>query len=159
VSTVPQTPRPTRPDGPAGGIQRQRPIELPTSTCRELLAQHDIGRVAWTAADGPQLYPISYVWFDDQLVFRTSPYGVLSELLQPTTVVVEVDELDQSRRAGWSILVRGHAEGRAAPDDLVRLWSRDGAVPWIGGDRSIFIGVRPDQITGRLFGRGLSDRP
>ena len=156
---MPAAASPERPDGPYGGIDRRRPTELPTSTCRELLARHDVGRVAWTAADGPQLYPISYAWFDEQLVFRTSPYGVLSELVQPTAVVLEVDELDPTRRMGWSILVRGQAQGMAAPDELVRLWSVDGAVPWVGGSRGIFIGVRPDQISGRLFGHGRFDQP
>ena len=45
------------------------------------------GRIAWQAANGPQILPITYTWHDDGLVFRTSPYGVLSELVRPKAVV------------------------------------------------------------------------
>ena len=101
-----------------------------------------MGRIAWTAADGPQLFPVSYVWHDGQVIFRTSPYGVLSELVQRTAVVFEVDDIDQERRLGWSILVRGCAAG-IAPDELTRPAVMTAALPWASGHRNLIIAVTP----------------
>ncbi len=125
--------------------------DLSSERCRELLADHDVGRIAWNAAHGPQLYPISYAWNDGMVVFRTSPYGTLSELIRATDVVFEVDDLDVKRRTGWSVIVRGVASGVASPAELTRLWTIDGAVPWSGGIRNVFIGIVPRHITGRSF--------
>ena len=63
--------------------------------CQELLESQSIGRVAWQAADGPQILPVTYACHDGTIIFRTSPYGVLSELVRPTDVALEIDELDQ----------------------------------------------------------------
>ena len=124
--------------------------DLSAAQCLELLARRHVGRIAWTAADGPQLFPISYVWHDDQVIFWTSPYGVLSELVRRTAVVFEVDDVDQDRRLGWSILVRGCAVG-AAPDELTRPSVLSAALPWVGGHRNLIIAVTPAEITGRRF--------
>jgi hypothetical protein len=123
--------------------------------CRELLQSSDLGRVAWQTAEGPQILPVTYVCHGDSLVFRTSPYGPLSELIQPTDVALEVDELDQQRRSGWSVVVQGRAAAVAEPAELVHLWAVAGLVPWAPGVRNVFIQVTPRRISGRL----LSHKP
>lgn len=125
-------------------------IEL--DRCRALLALHSVGRIAWTAADGPQLFPVSYHWIDGLVVFRTSPYGILSELVQRTAVVFEVDEIDEIDRVGWSVIVRGRAAGTAFPDRLGRPSPMIDTSPWGSGHRSLVIGVTPTEISGRYFG-------
>ncbi|HEU4546941.1 MAG TPA: pyridoxamine 5'-phosphate oxidase family protein [Microlunatus sp.] len=136
---------------PTRGSHRRFTYEdLTAAQCHELLGQRHVGRIAWTAADGPQLFPISYVWHDDNVIFRTSPYGVLSELVHRTAVVFEVDDIDQNRRLGWSILVRGRAVG-IAPDELTRPSVMSAALPWASGHRNLIIAVAPDEITGRRF--------
>jgi hypothetical protein len=124
------------------------PISPPR--CQELLQSHSIGRIAWQAADGPQILPVTYAWHDGTIIFRTSPYGVLSELIRPTDVAMEIDELDQESRQGWSVLVQGRAQGVAEPDQLVRMWTVGGVVPWASGVRNVFIQVIPHQISGRI---------
>lgn len=124
---------------------------LSSRRCRELLATADVGRVGWSAAHGPQIFPVSYAWYDDLVIFRTSPFGVLSELTRRTLAVFEVDEVDPTGHSGWSVLARGYAEAIAAPSSLARLWTRDGAVPWAGGLRELFIAITVTQLTGRAF--------
>ena len=119
--------------------------------CRELLQGNNLARVAWQTADGPQMLPITYACHHDALVFRTSPYGPLSELMQPTDVALEVDELDQQRRNGWSVVVQGRAAAVAEPAEIVELWTIDGLVPWAPGIRNVFIEVVPRRITGRML--------
>jgi uncharacterized protein len=123
------------------------------SRCRELLASQTIGRIAWQAADGPQILPVTYACYDGTIIFRTSPYGVLSELVRPTDVAMEIDELDQESRGGWSVVVQGRAQGVAEPDHLVRMWTVGGVVPWASGIRNVFIQIVPFRITGRIVAR------
>lgn len=120
--------------------------------CRELLQSTDLARVAWQTADGPQILPVTYVCHGDCLVFRTSPYGPLSDLIEPTNVALEVDQLDQQRRSGWSVVVQGRAAAVREPAEMVRLWTVAGLVPWAPGVRNVFIQVTPRLISGRLLG-------
>jgi nitroimidazol reductase NimA-like FMN-containing flavoprotein (pyridoxamine 5'-phosphate oxidase superfamily) len=128
--------------------------------CRELLQSSDLARVAWQTADGPQILPVTYVCHSDVLVFRTSPYGPLSDLIRPTDVALEVDELDQQRRSGWSVVVQGRAAAVDEPAEMVHLWSVAGLAPWAPGVRNVFIRITPRRISGRLLGHDPeSDEP
>ena len=118
--------------------------------CQELLESQTVGRVAWQAADGPQILPVTYAWHDGTIIFRTSPYGLLSELIRPTEVALEIDELDQKNRRGWSVVVHGRAQGVAEPDQLVRMWTVGGVVPWAAGVRNVFIQITPHRVSGRV---------
>lgn len=126
-------------------------VDLSPDQCGTILAQQSIGGIAWTAADGPQLFPVSYWWNDGLVIFRTSPYGVLSELVRRTDVVFEVDDLDPSTKVGGSVILHRTAEGMASPESLTTPFAA--ALPWTGGDRHLIIGIRPRSITGRWFGR------
>ena len=137
-------------DRPTG---RPRSRGLGPAECRQRLSEQTVARVAWQGAAGLQLLPVSYTWHERRLVFRTSAYGLLAELAQPTAVVVEVDDLSVSRRLGWSVVVHGTASGVAEPAELVSLWTVDGLVPWAEGLRTMFVEVRPTSISGRQFDR------
>jgi hypothetical protein len=73
---------------------------------------------------------------------------------------MEVDELDQQRRRGWSVVVQGRAAAVAEPAEMVQLWTVDGLVPWAPGIRNVFIQVTPRRISGRLLAHSPgSDEP
>jgi hypothetical protein len=134
----------------AGGDQDKPTFsELSSVRCVELLQSHTIGRVAWHAADAPEILPVTYVWYEDSVIFRTSPHGPLSQLSQPTDVAFEIDELDQQHHQGWSVVVHGQAQGIVRPADVVHLWAVSG-VPWAAGMRNLLIRITPTQVTGRL---------
>lgn len=128
--------------------------EMSRARCEELLGENNVGRLAWQAADGPQIFPISYAYHEGAVVFRTSPYGVLSELVRPTEVAMEIDGLDQRHRIGWSVVVYGRAEAVAEPQEMVQMWTLDGVVPWASGVRNLFIKIVPRRITGRALESG-----
>jgi len=119
--------------------------------CQELLESQTVGRVAWQAADGPQILPVTYAWYQGTIIFRTSPYGVLSELIRPTEVALEIDEIDQQNHRGWSVVVQGRAQGVAEPDQLADMWATGGVVPWASGVRNVFIQITPHRVTGRVI--------
>ena len=123
--------------------------ELSRERCNELLASHRAGRVAWKAPDGPMVLPVSYAMYLGDIVFRTSPYGALSALINPTNVAFEIDEVDQQAGTGWSVLVRGRAQAVKHPFDVTTLWRMQTVVPWATGTRNAFIAIAPRTITGR----------
>jgi nitroimidazol reductase NimA-like FMN-containing flavoprotein (pyridoxamine 5'-phosphate oxidase superfamily) len=109
--------------------------------------------VAWQAADLPQILPVTYAMYQGSVYFRTTPDGILSELAQPTRVALEVDELDQQTRSGWSIVLQGRTSAVSEPDALAHLWAADSLVPWATGNRTLFICIRPDRVSGRIVRR------
>jgi uncharacterized protein len=121
--------------------------------CLDLLESNHLGRVAWQAADLPQILPVTYAMHQGSVYFRTTPDGILSELAQPTRVALEVDELDQQTRSGWSIVLQGRTSAVSEPDALADLWAADSLVPWAGGNRTLFICIRPDRVSGRVVRR------
>ena len=123
--------------------------EIPPGECEAKLRDQTTGRVAWNAPDGPQILPVTYGMFGGDIVFRTSPYGVLSQLIRPTPVAFEIDDIDQAHGAGWSVLVRGRAGAIVAPYELVSLWSQPGIVPRAPGTRNLWIGISVTPISGR----------
>lgn len=142
----------------SGGRPTSRPAAagvtvsaLSSVRCRELLEGASVGRVGWSAAHGPQIFPVSYAWCDELVMFRTSPFGVISELTRRTLAVFEVDDLDAAGHSGWTVLGRGYAQAVAAPASLRRLWAREVSAPWANGIRDVVIGIDVTQLTGRSF--------
>ena len=119
------------------------------SRCTELLSTQSVGRVAWQGPKGPQILPVTYVYYDGSIVFRTSPNNVLSDLSSSTEVVFEIDEIDQRNHRGWSVVASGRAEAVDEPQEADRLLTDAGVVPWAPGDRNVLIRITPQKVTGR----------
>jgi nitroimidazol reductase NimA-like FMN-containing flavoprotein (pyridoxamine 5'-phosphate oxidase superfamily) len=141
----------------SGGGSSTHFHELTRARCDELLDTHHAGRVAWNAPDGPMVLPVTYAMYIGNIVFRTSPYGVLSALADRTNVAFEIDEIDQDAGTGWSVLARGRAEAVVGSYDLVTLWQMDGVVPWATGTRNLFVSITPRSITGRAVKAPFAD--
>jgi uncharacterized protein len=122
---------------------------LTRAECEQRLTEHHAGRVAWNRGDGPMVLPVSYEMHLGQISFRTSPYGDLSGLAEPTNVAFEIDEIDMDEGTGWSVLVRGRARAVTSSYTLSTLWKLQGVVPWVSGTRNLFISIEPHTISGR----------
>ena len=59
--------------------------------CRRLLADAAIGRVAWSAASGPQVLPVTITLDGESVFFVTDPDSVLNELAGGWDAVVEIE--------------------------------------------------------------------
>ena len=129
---------------------------LTQSECIHLLETHSLGRLAWQAADSQQVRPINYVFRSGAVYFRPSPHGILSELVRPAHVALEVDDLDHHKGTGWSVIVYGRAKAVAALEVLEQ-WETDDLVPWAPGVRNLFFQITPSRITGRLLQRVQQD--
>lgn len=118
-------------------------VVLPPGECRQVLADHSVGRIGWVASAGLTVLPVVYGLIGDDIVFRTSAHTQLAELNEPTEVAFEVDDLDFGTRVGWSIVVRGMSApytGDTLPD-----------IPaaWAPGERPLFLRIRPTTYSGR----------
>ena len=121
--------------------------------CLDLMESNHLGRVAWQAADLPQILPVTYAMYQGSAYFRTAPDSILAELARPTSVALEVDELDQQTRSGWSIVLHGRTSAVSEPEALADLWASDFLVPWAVGNRTLFIRIVPERDSGRIVRR------
>ncbi|MGR6999131.1 helix-turn-helix domain-containing protein [Yinghuangia aomiensis] len=120
--------------------------EMPEDECFARLRLHSVGRVSQGATDEPFVLPVNYALDGGDIVFRTEP-GTLPASVRGR-VAFEVDEFVRSARLGWSVLVTGDAE--AVTDDGERRRLEDTRLAsWAGGDRPLWIRIRPDKVTGR----------
>jgi nitroimidazol reductase NimA-like FMN-containing flavoprotein (pyridoxamine 5'-phosphate oxidase superfamily) len=70
-----------------------------------------------------QILPITYGMDRGSVYFRALPDCLLAELVEPTSVALEVDELNQQTRSGWSIVLHGHRSAVREPEELADLWA------------------------------------
>jgi nitroimidazol reductase NimA-like FMN-containing flavoprotein (pyridoxamine 5'-phosphate oxidase superfamily) len=121
-------------------------IAMRAEECYARLRLHKIGRVSPGGADPPFILPVNYVVDGRDIVFRTGGGSSLAPTAGP--VAFEVDDLVVSARLGWSVLVVGQAERVADPAELRRLAAAE-LTPWPDGERTVWIRIRPDRVTGR----------
>jgi uncharacterized protein len=143
--------------GNADGARTSHFVELTETDCRHKLASRTTGRVGWTFGSAQYVLPVTYALYTDRVVFRTSPYGVLAQLAQPTNVAFEIDEIDERSGRGWSVLLQGRTEAVVLTFDLATLWADPGLVPWAPGTRNLFIAVTPHTISGRSVQAPFAD--
>jgi uncharacterized protein len=136
----------TSPAQPEG---RGHLVEVDRAECLELLRSKTIGRLGWTGVNGPQVAPVNYVvGRDDTILFRTSPHSGIAKALYETQVAFEVDDTDEFLEAGWSVLVVGSTTYLRSPEAIPKELS-DRPRPWAAGDRTMYIRIQPERITGR----------
>jgi Pyridoxamine 5'-phosphate oxidase len=121
---------------------------LSPDECRLRLTQACIGRVVFVDGRGPVALPVNYQIFDEDIVFRTTAASSLLASSYVNRVGFEVDEIDERRRQGWSVLVTGAV--RLVTDDAeLRAVRQLGVVPWAEGERNQYLRLAVRSITGR----------
>ncbi|WP_225829949.1 pyridoxamine 5'-phosphate oxidase family protein [Streptomyces sp. NK08204] len=137
------------PPGQGQALLHPRLEDLSPQECRTLLSTHGVGRIAVSASDGrPAVVPVNYEIVDDAIVFRTSPDSVAAAAAE-TEVAFEVDHVDDALSRGWSVLAVGRASVVTNPDAVRRLVQHVHTMPWAGGERDMWVSIRPTSLTGR----------
>ena len=117
--------------------------------CLELLATVPVGRVSFFADGEIVVLPVNFVMDRQAPVFRTARGSKLSAAQGQDVVAFEADEYDPRTRSGWSVLVNGRAYAVYEDDEIGRL-GQLGVSPWVSAeDRSFWIRIRPNSISGR----------
>ncbi|MBN0042761.1 DUF1918 domain-containing protein [Streptomyces actuosus] len=137
-----------RPPGQGRALLHPRLEDLPPQECWTRLSTHGVGRIAVTTADGPAVLPVNYDVIDGTIVYRTAPGSALAAVVGET-VAFEADHIDDAMSQGWSVLVVGPARAVTNPDAMARLGEYAHSDPWAGGERGLWVELRPERITGR----------
>ena len=101
-----------------------------------------------TIAALPAIFPVNYGLLGDDIVFLTGEGTKLRAAVDHAVVAFEVDEFDLVTRRGWSVLAVGIA---TEVSDAAELASgrRMRLQPMARGDRSHFVRIRPEFLSGR----------
>uniref|UniRef100_UPI00215D683D helix-turn-helix domain-containing protein n=1 Tax=Streptomyces sp. WELS2 TaxID=2749435 RepID=UPI00215D683D len=138
-----------RPPGQGHALLHPELRDLGREECRTLLSTHGVGRVAVSGPDGlPVVVPVNYEVVEDAIVFRTAPESVLAGAAE-TEVAFEVDHVDEALSQGWSVLAVGPASVVTDPEVVRELGRKAHTTPWAGGERDMWVSVRPTRLTGR----------
>lgn len=125
-----------------------RLTELDVDTCLRLLELHHVGRIAVNDDHGPIVVPVNYVLDRGTVVVRSDPGTKLAATEQRDRVAFEIDGIDEERRLGWSVLVRGRLREISEEEELQRL--RDLPLePFAGGEKAHYLRLDSSSITGR----------
>jgi uncharacterized protein len=142
-------------DGTAPDVREQPATDrrglvvLDLEDCLERLRSAPIGRLAFVHKAGPVIVPVTHAMDGTNVIFR-STWGSKLEVAQAAgSVAFEVDGVDESRRTGWSVLVKGTASIAYDANDIERFERLD--VPaWVGfGEDAMWIVLRAEEISGR----------
>lgn len=124
--------------------------ELSRDGCMARLAAHDarVGRLAFVADGFPVVLPVNYAVHRGRIVFRTSLGSKLDHVSRGEQVAFQVDEVDPTWRAGWSVLIQGTAEEVADLSEIAAL-QRIRLQTWAAGRRDRYVRVEARNVTGR----------
>jgi transcriptional regulator with XRE-family HTH domain len=125
---------------------------LDPDECRRLIAAGGVGRVIFTEPRGPVALPVNFRTLGSDIVVRTEPDAALVSSAAIARISFEVDHLDDALAEGWSVLVSGNGYQVTAAAEL-NLVKGLGDTPWAGGERTTFVRIVPDVVTGRRIRR------
>lgn len=123
---------------------------LSLDDCWQLLRDHEVGRLAVSIANHPDIFPINYVVDDSEIVFRTSAGTKLAASVLGYGVAFEIDGYDAAAGEAWSVVVKGVAEqieGWLDKDRAERL----PLFPWNASPKFDFVRIVAEEVSGRRF--------
>ena len=124
--------------------------KLTEAECLEFLSSTSVGHIAFVNAEGQQLIPVNFMFFDGFIYFRTAYIGLLSGLTHGhDDVAFGVDHHEDASHSGWNVTARGGARQVEDRATINKVLINPNAQPWAGGVRSTVIEVRPKSISGR----------
>jgi transcriptional regulator with XRE-family HTH domain len=119
----------------------------------DLLSDHGVGRIALTTDTGPAILPVNYDLVDGDIVFRTNPASAPA-LAAGREIAFEADHMDEALSGGWSVMVVGPASEVTDADRIRTLRERAYTTPWAGGERGMWMRIRPVHVAGRRITAG-----
>lgn len=123
---------------------------LTRAQCIALLAKHHFGRLAFVADVGimPQITPVNYLLDQDAVIIRSDTGSKLTAAIHDSAVAFEIDEIDDDKHTGWSVVTTGHATEVTAETELQRLRETHFA-SWAPGAKIHFVRIVLQRVSGR----------
>jgi nitroimidazol reductase NimA-like FMN-containing flavoprotein (pyridoxamine 5'-phosphate oxidase superfamily) len=121
---------------------------LPEHECWNLMSGVALGRLV-TSVDGiPEIFPVNFVVQHKSILFRTAEGTKLVSTAINNRVLFEVDEHNVAE--GWSVIVKGRARSLRT-DEQIQEAERAQLLPWLSSEKTHYVRVLPDAVTGRRF--------
>ncbi len=146
MTVVPVDPRPIR-------VDRQDLTVLAIDECMRLLRASPMGRLAFVDEDATvHVLPVNHHVDGFDVYFRSAPGSKLEAARSSASAAFEVDGIDEIRKLGWSVVVRGKVE--MATEVEIGHLRGVGLRPWASGTmRPHWLVVRAHEVTGRSIRR------
>ncbi|HEY5662538.1 MAG TPA: pyridoxamine 5'-phosphate oxidase family protein [Ilumatobacter sp.] len=124
--------------------------ELGAAECWGLLRREEVGRLAVSIADHPDIFPINYLVDGESIVFRTAAGTKLAAAVLGKGVAFEIDGYDPIAGDAWSVVVKGHAK---EIEQMLEYFAADDLplFPWHAAPKPNIVRITPDLVTGRRF--------
>ena len=124
--------------------------ELAAAECWRLFRLHEVGRLAVSISDHPDIFPINYVVDGDGIVFRTGAGTKLAASVLGRGVAFEIDGYDPIAGEAWSVVAKGRAR---QIEHMIEYFDADTLplFPWHAAPKPDIVRIEPLEVTGRRF--------
>jgi nitroimidazol reductase NimA-like FMN-containing flavoprotein (pyridoxamine 5'-phosphate oxidase superfamily) len=123
---------------------------LDSSACWELLRGAEVGRLAVSIRNRPDIFPVNFIVDHGTVVFRTAEGTKLAAAVLGDAVAFEVDGYDPGAGVAWSVVIKGRAEEIERMQDVFEALDLP-LFPWHAAPKHRFVRVVPDDVSGRQF--------
>ena len=123
---------------------------LSTNECLDLLRSTDVGRLAVSITNLPDIFPINYIVDRGAVLFRTAEGTKLAAAVLGRGVAFEVDGVDDVAGEAWSVVIKGHAVEIERMQELFDALDLP-LYPWHAAPKHRFVRIEPVDISGRRF--------
>lgn len=139
-----------RPDTNPPRYTRTGMLELDAAECWRLFRTQEVGRLAVSIADHPDIFPINYVVDGETIVFRTGAGTKLAAAVLGRGIAFEIDGYDPVAGDAWSVVLKGEAR---EIEHMVEYFDAEELplFPWHASSKPDFVRLEPIEVTGRRF--------
>jgi uncharacterized protein len=123
---------------------------LEHNTCWELMRSNEVGRLAVSIADHPDIFPVNYIVDRGTVVFRTAEGTKLAAAVLGRAVAFEIDGYDPDSGEAWSVVIKGAAVEIERMQDVFDALDLP-LFPWHSGPKHRFVRIEPHDVSGRRF--------
>ena len=126
----------------AGADDESDTLVLDGPACWRLLDREGVGRLAISADDGVDIFPLNYLSIHGRLYFRSAPGTKIVDLTQHPRVAFEVD--GRTMLARWSVVVRGLVRRLGSEPEILRSGVQK-LHTWQSGEKFNYFEIQPEQ--------------
>jgi len=123
---------------------------LNADECWDLLRQTEVGRLAVSIHDEPEVFPINFIVDRGTVVFRTAEGTKLVGAIEGHTVAFEADGYEPDAGEAWSVIIKGRATEIERNYDLFEVMHLP-LFPWHAAPKHHFVRIDPLVVSGRRF--------
>lgn len=135
--------------------------------CWELAASKEVGRLAISIANDPDVFPLNYrvdpgpsntenvsgYQHGPSIVIRTNAGLKLAGAILGNAVAFEIDDLQEDAHEGWSVVIHGRGEEIENVEDWLHAEDLN-VSPWANNPKSRYVRITPDRVSGRRISGG-----